>query len=148
MAKVTSPNKSYNGVSAGVRFVEGVGEFDPKKQIAAREYFERHGYSIGSDAPDKPAAVKAAESVDKPLDKLKVAELLAIAETRGTDLTGVDTSKKAPIIEALEKSGRTVVVAEGGVAGEGPAGPQHNEGHDAANPEAEEPQTTPVDAGI
>lgn len=148
MAKVTSPNKNYTGISAGVRFVEGVGEFDPKKQIAAREFFDRHGYSYGTDAPEQPAAVKAAEVVDKPLEKNTVAELLAIAEARGVDVSAVDTKKKKPIIEALEAAGTTPIAAAASVAGEGAVGPQHNEGHDAANPEAEEPQTTPVDAGI
>lgn len=43
MAIVKAPNKAYNGVVAGVRFVDGQGETDDP---LALNYFRRHGYQI------------------------------------------------------------------------------------------------------
>lgn len=43
MAKIMSPNKEYNGVSALVTFVDGVGETDDPNLI---EWFKKHGYEV------------------------------------------------------------------------------------------------------
>lgn len=48
MAKITAPNRDFNGVSAGVVFENGVGETDDKNALA---YFRRKGYGIGNRAP-------------------------------------------------------------------------------------------------
>jgi len=47
MSKVTvsSPNPDYSGVTAGIEFASGKGEFDPSRQHAAARYFDRHGYT-------------------------------------------------------------------------------------------------------
>ncbi len=43
MATILAPNKSHNGISAGVRFTAGVGETD---NPAALAYFGKAGYTI------------------------------------------------------------------------------------------------------
>lgn len=50
MWKVTAPNGAYNGVSAGVAFVDGVGETD---NPLALTYFRRHGYTVEEIAETK-----------------------------------------------------------------------------------------------
>lgn len=50
MTKILAPNKTYNGVSAGVPFVNGKGETDDPHRI---EWFERHGYEIEVNKPRK-----------------------------------------------------------------------------------------------
>ena len=50
MAIVKAPNKAYNGVVAGVRFVDGQGETD---DVLALNYFRRHGYEIVETKPAK-----------------------------------------------------------------------------------------------
>lgn len=78
---VTSPVPDYTGVTAGIAFADGKGEFDPTRQHAAARYFDRHGYtypkpgdeqgeSEPSAEPTKPAEPDAADSGDasKPAD--------------------------------------------------------------------------------
>lgn len=56
---VTSPNPNYTGVTAGIAFADGKGEFDPDRQHAAARYFDRHGYtypageSVGDEQADE-----------------------------------------------------------------------------------------------
>lgn len=56
---VFSPNRTYNGITAGVQFVDGNGEIpaDTPNQANLVDWFQNHGYSIG----DVPAAEPAAE---------------------------------------------------------------------------------------
>lgn len=48
MAKIYAPNKEYNGISASVTFVKGVGETDSP---ALLEWFKKHGYEV--EEPEK-----------------------------------------------------------------------------------------------
>jgi hypothetical protein len=43
MAKILSPNKQYSGISASVKFVDGVGETDNPNLI---DWFKSHGYEV------------------------------------------------------------------------------------------------------
>lgn len=43
MARVIAPNKEYNGVSAGVRFVNGEAECSDKWTL---KWFKAHGYTV------------------------------------------------------------------------------------------------------
>lgn len=43
MAKILSPNKKYNGVSASIRFCDGAAETDEKHLI---KWFKEHGYEV------------------------------------------------------------------------------------------------------
>jgi len=49
MAKITSPNPQYCGISATVTFVNGVGETDDLRLI---EWFKTHGYQVENSDPD------------------------------------------------------------------------------------------------
>lgn len=71
--KVKSPNEKYSGVSAGVRFVDGVGEFDPKKQAAAARYFERHGYTFTGAGKVEVEPGLAAPQIGRPNDAASAA---------------------------------------------------------------------------
>lgn len=54
MAKVIAPNNQYSGLSAGVAFVNGVGETDNAHLL---EWFEEKGYTVEWPVaePEKPA---------------------------------------------------------------------------------------------
>lgn len=52
MTKVFAPNKQYTGLSAGVTFVNGVGETDKAHVL---DWFREHGYTV--EEVDPPAAV-------------------------------------------------------------------------------------------
>ena len=52
MAKVYAPLKDYNGISASVTFVNGVGETDNENLL---EWFEEKGYTVERDEKTKPA---------------------------------------------------------------------------------------------
>jgi len=63
MPKIYAPNKEYTGISAGVPFVNGVGETSDPHLI---NWFETHGYEVeepelepeeGQDEPPKPEPV-------------------------------------------------------------------------------------------
>ena len=43
MAKIFAPNKKYNGISAGVKFVNGVGETNDPRLI---KWFKSKGYKV------------------------------------------------------------------------------------------------------
>ncbi|NGP62699.1 hypothetical protein FLT15_31815 [Paenibacillus thiaminolyticus] len=54
MPKVYAPNKQYSGLSAGVMFVNGIGETDNPHLL---EWFEDKGYQVElpeSEAEPKP----------------------------------------------------------------------------------------------
>lgn len=73
MAQIIAPNKDYNGESASVTFVRGVGETSDAYLI---EWFRTHGYTVIEDkaaevppeAPEAPEteaeAADAAEQVE------------------------------------------------------------------------------------
>lgn len=46
MAKIFAPNKQYNDISAGVQFVQGIGETTNPHLI---EWFKNHGYEVEQD---------------------------------------------------------------------------------------------------
>ena len=58
MAKVYAPLQGYNGISASVEFVNGVGETDNENLL---EWFEEKGYTVEREKPKR--AKKATEDV-------------------------------------------------------------------------------------
>lgn len=66
MAQIIAPNKDYNGESASVTFVKGVGETSDAYLI---EWFKEHGYTVIEDeaaevppeAPETPETEAEAE---------------------------------------------------------------------------------------
>lgn len=69
--KIEAPNKQYSGVSAGVTFVNGVGETDQPHLI---EWFLEHGYSVEKEI----ITILPGE-----LEKMKKDELKQLAEKLG-----------------------------------------------------------------
>jgi len=53
MPKVRTPVAGFTGVSAGVEFVDGVGQTDDVRALA---YFRRSGYQIDDDVEVPPRA--------------------------------------------------------------------------------------------
>ena len=47
--KIYAPNEDYSGSSAGVTFVNGVGETDNSHLI---EWFKEHGYKVDEESID------------------------------------------------------------------------------------------------
>lgn len=58
MAKVYAPLKDYNGISASVEFINGVGETDNENLL---EWFEEKGYTV--EREEKPKRAKKAKEV-------------------------------------------------------------------------------------
>lgn len=90
MAKIKAPNEQYTGVSAGVSFVNGVGECDDPERL---KWFVRSGYMVEEETAQEPAA-------DTELDKLTVPELKDHAAKAGIDLG--DATKKDDILAAIK----------------------------------------------
>ena len=84
MAKIYSNNKQYNGISAGVNFVNGVGESNLLHLLA---WFQENGYTIVED--------KREPSI---YDSMAYKELTELARDRGFNGIGL---KKEDLIKAL-----------------------------------------------
>ncbi|MBK5242053.1 Rho termination factor N-terminal domain-containing protein [Clostridium sp.] len=84
MAKIYSKNKKYNGISAGVNFVNGVGETDVPHLIS---WFHENGYTIVKDK-------------NEPInyENMNYKELVEIAKEKGLKGTGM---KKVEIINKI-----------------------------------------------
>lgn len=96
MATVSAPNKGFNGVRAGVRFVDGVGETVDENAL---NYFARHGYTIDDgDGLDELPATVSWETTKDPVDMTRD-ELLAYAADNEIDLHGA--TKKADILHMI-----------------------------------------------
>lgn len=90
MAQIIAPNKDYNGESASVTFVKGVGETSDAYLI---EWFKEHGYTVIEDeaaevppiAPEEAPAtdVEAEEQAEETPEKPK--------RTRSSRAKAVDT---------------------------------------------------------
>lgn len=103
--KVQSPSKTYSGVTAGVRFSDGVGEFDPKRQIAAARYFDRHGYTYkGAEPVEVESAGEQEAVIGNPGDGGSAASVEGLAERDaalgGDPGEGVPVTDGAPAAEA------------------------------------------------
>ena len=55
MAVIKSPNQEYTGTSAGVTFVNGVGNTDNENLI---EWFRERGYEVEEDSEEKAKKTK------------------------------------------------------------------------------------------
>lgn len=55
MAKIIAPNKEYTGISAGVLFVNGIGETENPCLLS---WFDEHGYQIEKETKGKKVTVK------------------------------------------------------------------------------------------
>ena len=62
MARIHSPNKQYDGVSASVRFDKGVGETSNPHLI---KWFKEHGYEVIEGKPTKGVS-KADKKAEEP----------------------------------------------------------------------------------
>lgn len=51
MAKIYAPNKQYNGITAGIRFVDGVGETDNECLL---EWFKKSRYMVVEEVKPEP----------------------------------------------------------------------------------------------
>lgn len=90
--KIHAPNKQYTGVSAGVTFVNGVGETSDPYLL---EWFRAHGYEAEEDETDN-------EFQGKTVDELKV-----YAAENGIDIGNASSEKGIikKIREAQKKAG-------------------------------------------
>lgn len=84
MAKVYSPNKEYNGITAGVQFSNGVGETDDKYILG---YLKEKGYRIENGKP----------SADNELEALK-------AEARALGINFNANIGKVKLTEKIEEA--------------------------------------------
>lgn len=75
MAKIIAPNEQYTGVSAGITFINGVGETADPYLI---EWFKEHGYTVEGEAAEDPE--------DDELKGLSIDELKAYAIEHDLDI--------------------------------------------------------------
>lgn len=73
MAQIIAPNKDYNGESASVTFVRGVGETSDAYLI---EWFKEHGYTVIEDeaAEVQPVTPETAETEEDPTADVETEE--------------------------------------------------------------------------
>lgn len=97
MAQIIAPNKDYNGESASVTFVKGVGETSDAYLI---EWFKTHGYTVIEDeAADVPDINESEEQAEVP-----PAEPPAEPETVESE---AEPAAEEQVEEAPEKPKRT-----------------------------------------
>jgi len=73
MAKIYSPNKQYNGISASVAFAKGVGETE---NPALLDWFKDHGYAVEEEEKKEPSSI----------NEMDVDQLKAYAEEHKIDI--------------------------------------------------------------
>lgn len=73
MAQIIAPNKDYNGESASVTFIKGVGETSDAYLI---EWFRTHGYTVTEDEATEvqPVASETAETEEDPTADVETEE--------------------------------------------------------------------------
>lgn len=77
MAQIIAPNKDYNGESASVTFIKGVGETSDAYLI---EWFKEHGYTVIDDGAAEvqpevpPVASETAETEEDPATDVEAEE--------------------------------------------------------------------------
>jgi len=95
MAKIYAPNKQYVGVSAGISFMNGVGECTNPYLL---DWFKSKGYKI--EEIEEPEDNKEPKD-DIELENMTVEELQVYAEEKGIDL-GKATSQEGILKKILE----------------------------------------------
>lgn len=93
MAKIYAPNKQYVGVSAGISFINGVGECSNPYLL---DWFRSKGYEI-----EEPEDDKEPENDVPELGDMTIEELQDYAEEKGIDL-GKATSHEGILKKILE----------------------------------------------
>lgn len=90
MAKILAPNKGYSGLSAGIQFLDGVGECTDPYLI---DWFRSKGYTVELDAAELSLSVPDPGEDDEVLGDMTVDELRGYAECYGIDI-GKSTSRE------------------------------------------------------
>ncbi|MGN7969016.1 hypothetical protein [Microbacterium sp. 22296] len=100
MAKKTieTPVEGFDGIVAGVRFVDGKGSTDDEGAIA---YFERQGYKVSGHVDDE---VQREFPLGDPSDKWTKPQLLAFAKANGIQIEA-DVKTKDDIWAAIKPGG-------------------------------------------
>lgn len=103
MAKIICPNKQYTGISAGIGFIQGIGETTDSHLI---DWFNNHGYEVIKDAAEEDLEVppvndgkELEDEID--FDEFTVEELKAYAELNGIDI-GKSTSHEGILKKIIE----------------------------------------------
>lgn len=78
--KIFSPNKKYDGISAGIKFINGVGETTNPHIL---KWFEEHGYELENPLEEANESQKV-ETLE--LENMSVEELKAYAEKNNIDI--------------------------------------------------------------
>lgn len=94
MAKVFAPNEQYTGISASVKFVNGVGETECP---LLKEWFVSHGYTVEEEKVTS-------------LDKMNKDELTKLATSLGID---VDGKTKVQLLEVIKELHKDQEIKEG-----------------------------------
>ena len=89
MSKIIAPNKSYNGVTAGVKFEKGVGKTSDAYLIS---WFKAHGFGVEQNADELA------------FNNMTIEELKAYAEENNIDI-GKATSKEGILKKLLKEEG-------------------------------------------
>lgn len=93
MVTILSPNKQYNGVSAGVQFRDGTAQTDNERAI---EWFREKGYEVIEEQSSHDESLSEADLKKKSVEKLK-----EICEEKG--ITIPEGAKKDEIIALILK---------------------------------------------
>ena len=101
MAKIIAPNKKYNGTSASIPFINGVGETDNQNLI---QWFKENGYTLEENVSfTENAPVNEKNSIPD-LANMTADELIKFANNNGFDI-GKSTSKDSILKKILLAGG-------------------------------------------
>jgi hypothetical protein len=89
MVKIVAPNKKYSGLSAGIQFIDGVGECADPYLI---DWFKSKGYTVELDVAELSLPVPDPDEDDEVLSDMAADELKSYAECYGIDI-GKSTSR-------------------------------------------------------
>lgn len=96
--KIETPVEGFNGLVAGVQFVDGVGHTDDE---AALGYFDRQGYKVSGKVDE---SVEREFPLGDPSDKWTVKELRAYAKDRSISVAA-DVKSKEDLLNAIAPGG-------------------------------------------
>lgn len=101
MAKIYCRNKNYNGISATVPFVNGVGEIPDSSNLI--EWFKDKGYDVVLEETKEMDSAEDAHTTEEPVEE--PIEETEVKESDGDPISPYAEMQKADLIKVLREKG-------------------------------------------
>ncbi len=109
MAKIYCRNKNYNGISATVPFVNGVGEIPDSSNLI--EWFKDKGYDVVLEETKEMDSAEDAHTAEEPVEEPieepieEPVEETEVKESDGDPISPYAEMQKADLIKVLREKG-------------------------------------------